>query len=346
VLLDMLLGFKAVKAKPRSREYVVTMGGLGLAFNLVGLRWLSARCNARAFRFAEDLGNQAALASCYLFQGMEQEHDGKSDQSVGTLRKSVDLYLQAGDLRRWKTALKGLLILLRNRGDRSWIGLNNQILQLFTEMQDPHSEAWAGSGRGHEEMMKGNYAGAAEVFARISKVYEQVPDYRTLAQSLCEWGRCEFHLGHFDAALGLVRRGAALVEEHQMHGFNATGPIMTAAEVLLMAAEASSDEQRAQLLQDARKACAMATRHAKRTRDYGAAESIRLRAVLAWLEGRRDEAESLWNETAKVAGHLGAKPVLAQVHLDLGQRLGRRGDLDRARALLEEIGATTQVVAA
>jgi len=346
VLLDMLLAFKAVKTKPCSREYVVTMGGLGLAFNLLGVRWLSGRCNARAFRFADEIGNQAALASCYLFQGIEQEHDGKSAQSVETLRKSVDLYLQAGDLRRWKTALKGLLIFLRNRGDRSWIGLNNRILQLFTEMQDPHSEAWAGSGRGHEELMKGNFAGAAEVFSRISKVYEQVPDYRTLAQSLCEWGRCEFHLGHVDEALGLVRRGTALVEQHQMRGFNATGPIMTAAEVLLMAAEASAAERRAQLLQDARKACAAATRHAKRTRDYGAAESIRLRAVLAWLEGRRDEAESLWNEAAKVARHLGAKPVLAQVHLDLGRRLGRHGDLERARALLDEIGSTTQVGAA
>ena len=177
-------------------------------------------------------------------------------------------------------------------------------------------------------------------------MYEQVPDYRTLAQSLCEWGRCEFHLGHVDEALGLVRRGTALVEQHQMRGFNATGPIMTAAEVLLMAAEASAAERRAQLLQDARKACAAATRHAKRTRDYGAAESIRLRAVLAWLEGRRDEAESLWNEAAKVARHLGAKPVLAQVHLDLGRRLGRHGDLERARALLDEIGSTTQVGAA
>jgi class 3 adenylate cyclase/tetratricopeptide (TPR) repeat protein len=346
VLLDMLLGFKAVRAKPRSPEYVVTMGGLGLAFNLLGLRWLSGRCNARAFRFAEEIGGDAALASCYLFQGLEQEHDGKSDQSVRTLRKAVDLYLQAGDLRRWKTALKGLLILLRNRGDRSWIGLNNQILQLFTEMQDPHSEAWAGSGRGHEELMKGNFAGAAEVFARISKVYEQVPDYRTLAQSLCEWGRCEFHLGHVDEALGLVRRGSALVEEHQMRGFNATGPVMTTAEVFLMAAEASSAEERAKLLEDARKACAAATQHARLTRDYGAAESIRLRAVLAWIENRPAEAETLWNEAAQLAQRLGAKPVLANVHLDLGRRLGRHGDLDRARKLLEEIGATMQLDAA
>jgi tetratricopeptide (TPR) repeat protein len=213
-------------------------------------------------------------------------------------------------------------------------------------MQDPHSEAWAGSGRGHEELMKGNFAGAAEVFARISKVYEQVPDYRTLAQSLCEWGRCEFHLGHVDEALGLVRRGSALVEEHQMRGFNATGPVMTTAEVFLMAAEASSAEERAKLLEDARKACAAATQHARLTRDYGAAESIRLRAVLAWIENRPAEAETLWNEAAQLAQRLGAKPVLANVHLDLGRRLGRHGDLDRARKLLEEIGATMQLDAA
>jgi class 3 adenylate cyclase/tetratricopeptide (TPR) repeat protein len=340
VLLDMLLGFRAVKAKPRSREYVVTMGGLGLAFNLLGIRWLSARCNARAFRFAGEIDDQSALASCYLFQGLEQEHDGMSDQSVDTLRRSVDLYLAAGDLRRWKTALKGLLILLRNRGDRSWIGLNNQILQLFTEMQDPHSEAWAGSGRGHEEMMKGDYAAAAEVFARISRVYEQVPDYRTLAQSLCEWGRCEFHLGHVNEALSLVRRGAGLVAEHEMRGFNATEPIMTAAEVLLMAAEGSAGPTREALLQEARKACAVADRHAKRTRDCGAAESIRLRAMLARLEDRPEEAERLLLKAARVAESLGAKPVLAQVHLDLGRRFGHIEHLRRAYALFDEIGAT------
>ncbi len=345
VLLDMLLGFKAVKSRPRSSQYVVTMSGLGLAFSLLGIRWLAHRCIARAFRFAEEIGDQAALGSCYLFQGLVQEHDGESDLSVNTLRKSVDLYLRAGDLRRWKTALKGLLILLRNRGDRSWIGLNNQILQLFTEMQDPHSEAWAGSGRGHEELYKGDYAAAAEVFRRISEVYEQVPDYRTLAGSLCELGLCQFHLGNVAEALALVRRGAALVEEHQMRGFNATEPIMTAAHVLLMAAETSSGAQRARLLDEARAACAVADRHAKRVRDYGAAESIRLRAVLDWLEGRRDKAEARWREAVKVAESLGAKPVLAQAHLDLGRRLGRTEHLVRAREIFAEIGATAQATA-
>jgi tetratricopeptide (TPR) repeat protein len=345
VLLDMLLGFRAVKSKPRSREYVVTMGGLGLAFNLLGVRRLADRCNARAFRFAEAIGDPAALASCCLFQGLEQEHDGKSDLSIGTLRRSVELYLAAGDLRRWKTALKGLLILLRNRGDRSWVGLNNQILQLFTEMQDPHSEAWAGSGRGHEELYRGDYAAAAEVFARISAVYEQVPDYRTLAGSLCELGRCRFHLRDVEDALALVRRGAALVDEHQMRGFNATEPIMAAADVLLMAAEAGAGTRRAQLLQEARAACAVADRQAKRVRDYGAAESIRLRGVLAWLDGRRDKAEALWREAIRVAEGLGAKPVLAQTHLELGRRLGRVEHLVRARELFAEIGATAQVAA-
>ena len=113
-----------------------------------------------------------------------------------------------------------------------------------------------------------------------------------------------------------------------------------------MAAEASAPEKRGQLLQDARKACATATDHAKRVRDYGAAESIRLRGVLAWLEGRNREAEALWHEAVGVAQRLGAKPVLAKTHLDIGTRLGRVENLTRAQQLFDEIGATTAVIAA
>lgn len=343
VLLDMLLSFRAIRAKPRSREYVVTMAGLGFAFNLLGLQWLSRRCNARAFRFAGEIDDPGALASCHLFRGLEEEHDGESDSSVDTLRKAVDLYQRVGDLRRWKLSMKALLMFLRSRGDRSWILLNDQTLQLFTEMQDPLSMAWSESGQAHEALLKGDFVAARDLFTRICRVYEAVPDYRNLASSLCEAGRCEFHLGHVDEGLALVRRGAALVEQHQLRGFTTTEPIMTAAGVLLAAAEASSGERRAELMSEARNACKAATRHAKRTRDYGAAEAIRLSAVLAFQEGRRAKAESLWHEAADVAMRHGANPVLAQVHLDLGRRLGRRDHIDRAHELYAEIGGVAPV---
>ena len=345
MFLDILLAFKSVSAVPDSREYVVALAGLGVAFTMLGIPALARRCNLRATHLGEEIGDQGALGHCYSFRAIEQVHQGKSADALANYQKAISCYLSAGNLRQWSMTMAQMIIVLRYRGDPSWIAANTELLRISSESNDQQGIAWAWKGLGWQCLMAGDVSAAAREFDKARIISEQIPDYRKLAICLSELGRCRAYEGDIGNALQLAKEGASLVIKYGIRGISATPPLMAAAEVLLLAAERVAGSRRTELLRDASDACKLAAVQGRRMRDYGAAESIRLEGLLAFLTGDREKSERRWRQSIRVAESLETKPVLAQAHFDIGRRLGQPAHLLAAKGLFVQIGASRQAEA-
>ena len=64
-----------------------------------------------------------------------------------------------------------------------------------------------------------------------------------------------------------------------------------------------------------------------------------LRGRYEWLRGKRSTAQKWWRRSLALAEELGQPYDLGMTHLEMGQRLGERAHLERAEAILAEIGA-------
>ena len=65
----------------------------------------------------------------------------------------------------------------------------------------------------------------------------------------------------------------------------------------------------------------------------------RLRGTYEWLRDRPAAAQKWWRRSLALAEEMGQRYDLAITYLEMGQRLGDRVHLERAEAILGEIGA-------
>jgi hypothetical protein len=95
----------------------------------------------------------------------------------------------------------------------------------------------------------------------------------------------------------------------------------------------------------AKRACRVALKQGK-TFCGGLPEAMRLQGRYVWLRGRRSAAQRWWQRSLALAEKLGARYELGMTHLEIGERLGDRAHLERAEALLAEIGTQEDLVRA
>ena len=66
---------------------------------------------------------------------------------------------------------------------------------------------------------------------------------------------------------------------------------------------------------------------------------MRLRGTYEWLRGKPAAAQKWWQRSLALAEEMGQRYDLGMTHLEMGQRLAERAHLERAEAILAEIGA-------
>ena len=116
------------------------------------------------------------------------------------------------------------------------------------------------------------------------------------------------------------------------------GLAVAVAEAYVVAAEQSSAGERKTWLRKARRACRDAMK-ASRTARHRKPEVLLLRGRLAWITNRHAAAVRDWQRSLALAKAAGQQFDLGRVHLEMGRRLGDRDHLERAEAILAEIGA-------
>jgi hypothetical protein len=68
-------------------------------------------------------------------------------------------------------------------------------------------------------------------------------------------------------------------------------------------------------------------------------EALRLQGTCEWLRGKKGTAQKWWEQSLTMAQEQGQRYDEGVTLLEMGSRLEDRGDLERAVAILSEIGA-------
>jgi tetratricopeptide (TPR) repeat protein len=315
---------------------------MGMGFGYLGLHKLANNCFQLALRIANDTDNQLCIANCHVVYANYLVSKGCADTAIENFLVARRLYLRAGDLGRATTTVRGLVAFYRELGDPRYRDLNQETNDVTKYAGDIHNISFVHMTNGRIAIWDGDYQGAVRQFDAAINNYLATGNVSSHASALCELTRSHILLGNYAQAEKCVAE-IDKIDFSLLRGSLATWSIMGKAQVLLMLAEDGPVHRRAHYLASAGTACKLATRYARRTKDYGCVESLRLEANLSWLLGKRDKANSLWNRALLESEHKGYKPVAADIHLDLGQRLGQRDNLRKAQALWAEIGSPAKV---
>jgi hypothetical protein len=110
------------------------------------------------------------------------------------------------------------------------------------------------------------------------------------------------------------------------------------AEAYLFAAEHEPGSETSKWLMRARQACKEALTYNRRYQP-GLPEAQMLQGRYEWLRGRPKAASRWWRQALTTAEARGQRSDLGVIHLEMGRRLGDRAHLERAEAILADVGA-------
>jgi class 3 adenylate cyclase/tetratricopeptide (TPR) repeat protein len=339
-VLGILTMLEEAEKRPLSRALAVSTASLGLIFDTLGQHRLGAMMHRRAMRMAQDLGDDLTLGYCNHLLGLHQYGSGKWSAALSTLAIGAAQLERAGHLRYLASCMGANYFVLRSMGDPRWIELAKRQNQVAEAAHDEHAIAWAVNAAGVAHLYRGDHAAARPLFEKASIAYEAIPDYRFLSGAYARRALCHALDGEVDAALALLERSHALVRRYRISGISASAAILVGADAWLCVAGAHAPGgHRERTLQQARLACARATRHGRGVGDESAAEALRLNGVLACLAGEPSMASRHFNAALKSARRMGANHVRARTHHDIAQLLGDPAHAQMARDLFAQTGA-------
>ena len=339
-VLGILTMLEEAEKRPLSRALAVSTASLGLIFDTLGQHRLGALMHRRAMRQAQELGDDLTLGYCNHLLGLHQYGSGKWTAALSTLAIGSAQLERAGHLRYLASCMGANYFVLRSMGDPRWMDLALRQQQVATSANDEHAIAWAVNAAGVAHLYRGDHAAGRPLLEKASIAYEAIPDYRFLSGAYARRALCHALDGDVDAASALLERSHTLVRRYRVSGISASAAVLVGAEAWLCVADALvPGARRERVVQQARLACARATRHGRGVGDESAAEALRLNGILACLSGDKALAARHFNAALKAARRMGALQVQARTHHDIAVRIGDPAHAQMARDLFAQTGA-------
>ena len=179
-----------------------------------------------------------------------------------------------------------------------------------------------------------------ESIANLTKAIElseTIPTHLFRALSGGFLARCYCRTGDVEKSLSVLSQTDTYRVAHGVKGwdhFLPTALFMT----YLAAAERDLGPKKDEYLSKARQAC---KRLLKVTKGHPVClpETTRLQGTYDWLTGREASAQKQWQRSLALAEEMGMRYDLAMTHLEMGRRLNDHEHLQKAEAILAEIGA-------
>jgi class 3 adenylate cyclase/tetratricopeptide (TPR) repeat protein len=174
--------------------------------------------------------------------------------------------------------------------------------------------------------------GALEIAEASGNVFLRV-------QAANQLGQCYLHQAQWQTALNMLESNASFIAENNF----GRAPFPNAmlrnglAGTYLLAAEQSDPQERNAWLKKAGHACRAALKWGKLLRP-GMPEALRLKGRHEWLRGNTAQARRWWQKSLAEADKLGMPYELGLTHLEIGQRLDKRADMEKADSIFTRIG--------
>jgi tetratricopeptide (TPR) repeat protein len=152
-------------------------------------------------------------------------------------------------------------------------------------------------------------------------------------------GHCYLDMGQLEVAWSSLSEAQRIQQEYKVIGVRFMSIIKNAcARAYLLRAEREEGEGRKVVLDQTRRACREAIKHAKKYRAFQA-EAFRYQGTYEWLSGREQQAGQWWQKSLEVAAEIGQPYEQAMTTLEMGKRQGKLELLRQASTILAEIGA-------
>jgi hypothetical protein len=166
-----------------------------------------------------------------------------------------------------------------------------------------------------------------------------IPDHANVAQATALLGRCHLRRGDVSRARSTLDAAARVVRERGLRGMAVVQAPLALTEVALAEADRAAGAERAAALGRAKRLCRDALAQGRMLR-YWLPSALRSQGTYEWLMRRPRPATKAWRRSTVVAEELGARYEVGMTCLEMGRRTGERPVLERAEAVLAEIGAT------
>jgi len=171
------------------------------------------------------------------------------------------------------------------------------------------------------------------------ELFKSGSNYQMYVDCSGELAQCYLRIGNVDQALTVFEECQRICVEHNLM----KSPVLTRfrnglVEAYLIVAEHRDDAEGADWLKKAGKACKVALKQGK-VYPPGLPEAMMLNGRYDWLRGKHTVAEKWWQRSLALAENMGVRYDLARTLLEMGQRLGERAYIERAKTIFTEMGA-------
>lgn len=322
-------------------EVAATSASCGMVCYLVGLAPISEWYVKRAVALAESLASPFALGNAYAALAGVECWQGQLDAAREHCLQGVKSYRQAGDLYGLGLSNTLLSLLLYYKGDlKSALQVSQELVRVGKEAGHLSLVCWGDFAQGVALIRLGRVEEAMTHLNKAIELSERVPDHTFFVGATAELAR-----GY--ALQGDLARAFSLLDTSQQHrklrNVNLPSPITRLLNARALASVLDAEQQgpsgiRGGLLKRAMDACQDALKHSKIDRTAGP-EAIRLQGTLEWLRGRPDAARKWWERSVVLAEAMGTRYDLGVVYLEMGRRLGKQQDLQKAEEIFAEVGA-------
>lgn len=341
-LVDVMMLARIASAGSKLRFRAISLAFASVYFEGVGWLRRADALTRRSLKFGHAAGEPFALGMSQLFRSLYLFHAGRLDEAAEQAVESVQQLWIARDIRCWAWAMGTHGWIDSERGGLDWLQNGQRLLDVATDTRDSEAAALGMLFKGVARYSTGDFDEVDSLLSQAVRGFEEIPDHPIQVTALGFWAQSLIDAGRWSDALPLCDRADRLIREHMIQGAWVTNALLARVRAHLAAAE-SNRGAAAESLARARSALRAARRQARRTRDFGASETLRLSALLEFLSGRRKQSERLWEEAISIGATIGARRSVAMSHYDRGRLTDRRNDIEWAMQSFERIGASARV---
>ena len=315
--------------------------GAGLACDLSGIFWLAERYHTRAVALADQTENPIVVGLTYLGLAIHEHYGlGRLARAVEYYRRAAAAYWEAGELRGWATAtgLMGVVLGFTESFTRVR-ELGQEIVRVGQDAADDQAWAFGLEVLGAVLWRTGAVVEGIAHLHKAIELFKAIPDYHSLVGTMGDLGQCYLRQGEVQQALTVLEESQRIIAQQGLRGSGLGFPFTGLAEGYLLAAEQAQEREQADALRRAKRACQAILNHSKRDRE-SLPRAHRWQGTYEWLRGKPAAAQESWQRSVALAEESGARYDLGLTYLEIGRHMGERSHLERAAAILAELGAS------
>jgi tetratricopeptide (TPR) repeat protein len=213
-----------------------------------------------------------------------------------------------------------------------------EILRVGIDSGDVELRGWGIWQKGRTLRLMGDLEQGLRLSEESLELFDSIPDYLGKAAALNDIGMCHIEQGRPERALEIMEEAQLLIADRGLRGISLDQNPIALAECRLRIAELEDGSERSRLLTKAKRDTRAALRYSRAARN-DVPGATRVNGTRMWLKGHHAAARKWWQRSLVAAEQSGARYDLGLTELEMGRRLNERARLERAAAILSEVGA-------